>query len=1430
MSFQFNLNSETGAFEISDAEDNKITIDKDGKVTLNGQDIEVVFADGNASVTYTFDGQTFSLDSEGKLKMELSIADASFTIEAAPSNGELKVSNIGASTGEYTFGAPTSPLAVKMKLDIGWTPEKGSTMSAEGNVALFGKDVLGAGEESWAKLLHETLMASGFGAVATTLQMRAEYTKFVIMLQSKGMDFPTFAQYMAFSKSLIHDSQSDLFDKIENLIPRPDPLILDRDGDGVETVSVDQGVLFDHTSDGLKQGTGWVSADDALLVRDINQNGTIDSGREIFGDNTLLPDGTLAKNGFEALAALDSNNDGLIDQNDDDFASLQLWQDANLDGLTQIGELSSLASANVSSINVSDAVQSTDITQNGNRIAFTSYYTATDGSIHDIGAVDYVADTFHSEFTDTLDYDNTIATLPNMPGSGGVRSLREAASLDSNLTNTLSLFSQANTREGQLDLIDEVLWLWHKNASTETSKTHSEAWMQRLGEVLGGNVNGGYGEYEDPYTFVHITEDNNPNDNYDARKVDRYTTSFQFDGTETATEDLTLDLRRYENIEHFSRVKNSIVEAFNGRMNDTLSSEGGIVTHEGTNKATSRWSWLNPWQGLKADNKAVAEAVQETYANLREQIFGPLIFQTRLKPLINSITLEVTAAGAVYDFSQFEALMTDHVRNNPAEGMADFFDFIKGFDQFIIEAGWSPTYLLNTFLTEVLPEVDPTETWKEYVGNEAIESGFLTNDGDIGSHIHGISTAHIELGNEGNDRLHGGTGNAFLDGGNGNDVLIGGEANNIYVGGAGDDNLSGQKGNDTFLFSRGDGYDSISLRNDGSQIKRLIFGEGITADDVEYYREGVGLIFQIKGTDDIVHVLEWFSGEQHQLSSVSFADGSYIDMNKIAFNVTQITGDENGLYHYGFETDDTIWGLGGNDRLYGKDGNDTLFGGEGDDVLLGEDGDDVLSGGQGNDNLLGGAGGDTYHFGRGDGHDTITEENNGSDINRLIFGENISLADLTAFRQGDSLVFQIKNTNDQLTVNNWYLGAEYQLSVVQLFDGTTIDPIALTNTLNQINGDELDNTLHGESSDDALNGLGGNDQLFGGYGDDVLDGGTGNDTMTGDVGKDTYLFGRGDGYDKVVDNSYYERGDLAQRGVLQFKAGLSVDDVEYFRQSYDLVFRIKDTGETVTISGWFFGSAYQLATVEFADGGEIDVSAIAENVTRVNGTDGNDTLNGFNTNDTLTGFAGNDTLRADSGNDLLLGGEGNDQLFGGYGDDILDGGTGDDTLTGDVGKDTYLFGRGDGFDNIVDNSYYERGDLAQRGVLQFKSGLQANDVEYYRNSYDLVFRLKDTGETVTVNGWYFGTPYQLATVEFADGGSLNTSEFASASDNPTSADSILIAFNSSVDELSGYSFEQQLSQLVDSMSQFGVVDASDIDLASTQPDTVNGYLIVTENT
>ncbi len=132
-----------------------------------------------------------------------------------------------------------------------------------------------------------------------------------------------------------------------------DPLILDLDGDGIHTVSINNGITFDHDGDGVKENSGWVSSTDGLLVRDINNDGLITSGSELFGDNTALSSGSSpAADGYDALADLDSNHDNVINSLDDKFSELKVWIDADQDGITDSGELKSLAELGITELSL----------------------------------------------------------------------------------------------------------------------------------------------------------------------------------------------------------------------------------------------------------------------------------------------------------------------------------------------------------------------------------------------------------------------------------------------------------------------------------------------------------------------------------------------------------------------------------------------------------------------------------------------------------------------------------------------------------------------------------------------------------------------------------------------------------------------------------------------------------------------------------------------------------------------------------------------------------------------------------------------------------------------------------------------------------------------------------------------------------------------
>lgn len=125
----------------------------------------------------------------------------------------------------------------------------------------------------------------------------------------------------------------------------PDPLVIDLNTDGIQTTGTDDAVWFDVDGDGVKDHITWTRRDtmEGFLYLDLGHKSRVENGRELFGTGTVLPDGSRAKDGFEALTVYDQpryggNGDGILDASDGVWNHLRVWIDVNHDGVCQPGE------------------------------------------------------------------------------------------------------------------------------------------------------------------------------------------------------------------------------------------------------------------------------------------------------------------------------------------------------------------------------------------------------------------------------------------------------------------------------------------------------------------------------------------------------------------------------------------------------------------------------------------------------------------------------------------------------------------------------------------------------------------------------------------------------------------------------------------------------------------------------------------------------------------------------------------------------------------------------------------------------------------------------------------------------------------------------------------------------------------------------------
>ena len=554
-----------------------------------------------------------------------------------------------------------------------------------------------------------------------------------------------------------------------------------------------------------------------------------------------------------------------------------------------------------------------------------------------------------------------------------------------------------------------------------------------------------------------------------------------------------------------------------------------------------------------------------------------------------------------------------------------------------------------------------------------------------------------------------------------------------------------------YLDNTSDASQTLDLSMQAIAFDRLVIGDIQGRDDIVLFQSGNDLrvTANTSAGEKQITFSNWFSDEAYQLGEFEIGSEGVSRFDDLRAAV--------GLGLALTDQDDTYSGSNGNDIIYGLDGNDIIAGERGADVIVGGSGSDILSGHKitiDDDSSVTrsvsyDSDQDTIVFNLGDGNDIIYEyEVTLSNRALLQFGAGIAPADITLYRNGLDLVFQI-NAEDSVTVFEWFKAGQYRIGQIQFGNN---DPIAATEWVNAqplssnditVTGTDASESLIGSTDDDIIYGLDGSDIITGGEGNDILSGyriivGEDNSVTrypSYDNDQDTFVFNPGDGNDII----YEYEVTLSNRALLQFGAGIAPADITLYRNGLDLVFQI-NAEDSVTVFDWFDADQYRIGQIQF---GNDDPIAATEwvNAQPVS-LQASGILEGDNDANVLTGTGGNDIIYGLDGVDIITGGEGND-ILSGYRITVGE----DNSVTRypsyDNDQDTFVFNLGDDNDIIYE---YEV-SLSNRALLQFGAGITPIGVTATQVGEDLVLTVS-ASDSVRVKDWFNSANYRLGQIQF----------------------------------------------------------------------------------
>ena len=1192
------------------------------------------------------------------------------------------------------------------------------------------------------------------------------------------------------------------FNSAEEVIVPKDPLVIDLDGDGLETTTVENGVYFDHESDGFAELSAWVGKDDGVLVYDKNGNGRIDDGNEIFGDNYVKTEGSIAESGFDALADFDSNGDGKIDSTDTQYGDIKI--------LKGDGTLLTLTEAGISSIELeSSRANKTDT--NGNKQVTKGTYTKTDGTTGVLGDFLLQQDTTNSIATEWIEVSEEIAELPDIPGMGEMYSLHQAMARDEALTELVKTFKNATDVTERQSLVIQIIYKWSgaedvasDSRGTAIDAKNLVALEKFVGRTFDGErganptshaanfLNNGFAILRD-YVYSELTSQTFLKPLYQMLELE-----------------YNEDLQKY--VYNLDNVQNYIDET----IEKDLTSGRELLL-----------DFTKTFINLGLQETSNYQDFEEHYIEMGDDF--KLLMQSADKVNIYGTESDDTIDGTAQQEAVFGYNGNDTIYTRQGD------DLVYGGDG-----------------NDVIDTCEGNDVIYGESGNDTIESGY---GDDI---VYGGDGNDIISNAGGNDTIYGDAGddtistdekyNETLIGGTGNDTFEDRDAGDetfIFNKGDGKDVIYNVNGNDTIKFGEGITLENIKFHGEGSDLF-ITFSD--TDDSIQIERFISSTSYRI---------------ENFEFSDGTKITSNYVLSHLVTEGTDgddTITGTSAAETIKGNQGNDTIESGYGDDIVYGGDGNDIISNAGGNDTIYGDAGDDTISTDEKyNETLIGGTGNDTFEdrdagdetfiFNKGDGKDVIYNVNGNDTIK---FGEGITLENIKFHGEGSDLFITFSDTDDLIQIERFISSTSYRIENFEFSDGTKItSDYVLSHLVTE--GTSGDDTIEGTRTAETIYGYSGNDTIESGYGDDIVYGGDGNDTIDanngndiiyGEAGDDTIESGEGDdivyggdGNDTITNtngndiiyggagddtiklssssvngesetliggtgNDYFEdkvdgdeififnKGDgndviynYKGNDTIKFGEGIIPENMKFSGIKNDLYITFTDSEDSIQIKSFFSSDSYRIEKLEFTDGTFITSTDILSMVV-TEGTSEGDTIIATNVGETIYGHEGDDTIDADEGNDIVYGGAGNDTIESGYGDDTVYGGDGNDTITNsrgndiiyggagddsiestssnsnptnetliggtgndifqdmDTGNETYIFNKGDGNDVITN---YNGND-----TIKFGEGITLENIKFHGEGSDLYITFSDSEDSIQIENFISSDYYKIENFEFSD--------------------------------------------------------------------------------